>query len=278
MAFSKSLRLGASTWAYLQTCSLPDALDRLHVAGFDRFDVLTVPPHIWPFDLPADKRGALRRALSQKGLTVESLNLPSTDQNLCSATIEMRDYSVGQWHAVMDLCEDLGVPSVVMVPGRRPSFVPPPDRLCDGWLRAALDKLVPHAERAGVTIMLENHHLSPMPSVKRMAGFLAEYGSPSLGIAYDVANGEFVGEGQADAIRAAGPWLRQVHLSDASAIKWDHAPVGRASIDFGAVGRALLDAGFSGTSIVELVSDTPDEDMHAARAHLEPLGWEKAER
>ena len=266
MPRSQTLALGASTWTYLQTCSLPDALDRLHGAGFDRFDVLTVPP-----DLPANERATLRRSLARKGLTVESLNLPSTDQNLCSATAEMRDFSVGQLHAVLDLCGDLGVPSLVTVPGRRPSFVPPPDRLCEGWLRAALDRLVPHAERVGVTIMLENHH---MPSVERMAGFLAEYDSPSLGIAYDVANGTFLGEDQAEAIRAAGRWLRQVHLSDASATKWDHAPIGQAAVDFRAVGQALLETGFSGTSIVEIVSGTPDEDMRAARTRLAAVGWE----
>ena len=112
-----------------------------------------------------------------------------------------------------------------------------------------------------------------MASVRRITSFLDNYGSTSLGIAYDVANVEFVGEDQADAIRTAGRWLRQVHLSDASATKWDRAPIGGASVDFGAVGRALLDGGFPGTSIVELISDSPDEDMRDARARLELLGW-----
>lgn len=246
---------------------------RLGAAGLRRFDVLTAPPHLWPYDLPHAGRRDLRRWLEAEDFAVESLNLPSTDQNLCSATEQMRAYSVGQWRAVFELCSDLGVGSVVMVPGRRPNFVPAPADQCDAWLRAALEQLVPAAERAGVRIMLENHHQSPMPTVRQIASFLDTFGSGRLGIAYDVANGEFVGEGQADAIRTAGRWLGQVHLSDASRTRWDHAPVGRASVDFAAVRRALTDAGFNGTGVIEVISDTPDRDMADARAQLRQHGF-----
>lgn len=121
-----TLRLGASTWTYLQTCGLQPAMQRLRQAGYERFDVLTIPPHLWPHDLDAAGRSALRRWVANEGLTIESLNLPSTDQNLCSVTAEMRDFSVNQWLAVIDLCEALGVTAAVMVPGRRPNFVPAP--------------------------------------------------------------------------------------------------------------------------------------------------------
>lgn len=246
---------------------------RLGTVGVSRFDVLTVPPHLWPYDLPHVGRRDLRQWLEAEGFAIESLNLPSTDQNLCSATEQMRAYSIGQWRAVFDLCSDLGVGSVVIVPGRRPNFVPAPVAQYDAWLRAALEQLVPAAERAGIRIMLENHHQSPMPTVRGMASFLDAFGSDRLGIAYDVANGEFVGEDQADAIRTAGRWLAQVHLSDASRTRWDHAPIGRASIDFAAVCEALVAVGFRGTSIVELISDTPDQDMADARARLEQHGF-----
>ena len=267
------LRLGASTWTYLQNRDLKTALQLLRRTGYQRFDVLTIPPHLWPSDMDMSSRTALRHWCIDEDVVIESLNLPSTDQNLCSVTPEMRDFSVTQWAAVLGLCEALGVPAAVMVPGRRPNFVPAPAAQADGWLRAALDRLLPLAERAGVTIMLENHHQSPMPTVARMAAFLDGVGSPQLGIAYDVANGAFVGEDQEDAIRTAGRWLRQVHLSDASRERWDHAPPGRASVDFAAVGRALANTGFAGTSIVELISENPDTDMADARRFLGTHGW-----
>lgn len=106
-----------------------------------------------------------------------------------------------------------------------------------------------------------------------MVKFLDRFGSSSLGIAYDVANGEFVGEDQVDAIRTAAPWLLQVHLSDASRTRWDHAPIGRASIDFAAIGQALQDEGFQGTSVVEPISDEAGDDMVSARIRLAAYGW-----
>ena len=266
-----ALRLGASTWTYLQSCDLRAALTRLRRMAYQHFDVLTIPPHLWPSMMDPAARRDLRHWLAEEDVIIDSLNLPSTDQNLCSVTPEMRDFSVAQWIAVLDLCEALGVASAVMVPGRRPNFVPAPTAQTDGWLRAALDRLLPHAERTGVVLMLENHHQSPMPSVAQMAGFLDNLGSNQLGIAYDVANGEFVGEDQAAAIHRAGRWLRQVHLSDASRERWDHAPPGRKSIDFAAVAHAL--AGFMGASIVELIAEEADTAMADARSFLGAHGW-----
>lgn len=269
----ETLSLGASTWTYLQTCGLETALQRLKSAGYSRFDVLTIPPHLWPYDIDKTQRRALRNLLAGEGLSFDSLNLPSTDQNLCSVTLQMREYSVQQFLDMIDLCEEVCVPMIVVVPGRRANFVPPPLEAAHGWLKAGLETLVPHAERAGVRLILENHHMSPMPTVQQMVTFLDEFGSDQLGIAYDVANGEFVGEDQTQAIRTAGRWLRQVHISDASRSKWDHAPIGRSAVDFAAVAQALREIGFSGTSIVELISETPDADMADARQELHRHGW-----
>lgn len=268
-----ALRLGASTWTYLQTCDLHTAMLRLRAAGLSRFDVLTIPPHLWPYDLDVAGRRRLRAFFHAEGLSVESLNLPSTDQNLCSITPQMRAYSIGQFEDLIELCAELGALMLVVVPGRRANFVPPAVEHAKGWLHQALDLLVPRADRAGVTLALENHHMSPLLTVAQMAGFLDRFGSGRLGIAYDVANGEFVGEDQALAIRTAGRWLRQVHLSDASRTRWDHAPIGQGAIDFAVIGSALAEMGYTGTSIIELISTKPDEHMRDAVTQLGTHGW-----
>ena len=139
MTASTPPRLGASTWTYLQACDVRSAMRRLGAVGLRRFDVLTVPPHLWPYDLPHARRRDLRQWLEAEDFVIESLNLPSTDQNLCSATEQMRAYSIDQWRAVFDLCSDLGVGGVVMVPGRRPNFLPAPAGQYDAWLRAVRD-------------------------------------------------------------------------------------------------------------------------------------------
>lgn len=131
----------------------------------------------------------------------------------------------------------------------------------------------PHAEPAGVGLILENHDMSPMPIVRQMVDFLDTFRSNQLGIAYDVGNGEFVGEIQADAIQTAGQWLRWMHLSDASRTKRDHAPTGQSAIDFSMVGRALRQVSFAGTSIVELISNTPDTDRYGTHTKCISSTW-----
>ena len=106
-----------------------------------------------------------------------------------------------------------------------------------------------------------------------MAAFLERFASPHLGIAYDVANGVFAGDVQADAIATCGGFLGQVHLSDATSERWDHGAIGSGSIDFIAVAALLREHGFTGTSIVEVVSQQPDQDMRQGWASLRAMGW-----
>jgi deoxyribonuclease-4 len=234
--------------------------------GFKRMDLLTHPPHLWPYDADKSVRIALRQLLRAEGMAVDSLNLPSTDHNLCSVTQEMRDYTVLTLAAMIDLCGDLGAPYLVVVPGRQLGFSPPSRAESEAWLCDGLERLIPKAERHGVRILLENHHLSPLPLTADLVVLLERIGSRRLGIAYDIANGIFSGEELAGAIRNAAPWLGQVHLSDANATRWDQAPLGAGTVDFTTLPALLLRAGFGGTSIVEIVSAQPDQDLPAGRA------------
>jgi hypothetical protein len=72
-----NLALGASTWTYLQACDLQAAVRRLQTLGYRRFDVLTIPPHLWPYDIDVAQRHALRDLLVTLGVSFDSLNLPS---------------------------------------------------------------------------------------------------------------------------------------------------------------------------------------------------------
>jgi L-ribulose-5-phosphate 3-epimerase len=53
-------------------------------------------------------------------------------------------------------------------------------------------------------------------SAEAMAAFVEAFGPARLLVAYDIANAEFIGEEQAEAIRRLQPMLAQVHLSDAT--------------------------------------------------------------
>lgn len=266
-------RLGASTWAYVDQAPLDQTLTRLARLGYRHVDILARPPHLWPSDLDAGQRKAIRQHLSGEGLTLEALVPPATDHNLCSPTREMRDFSVGIMKNVMDLCADLGGAMMTTIPGRGPSFKPFSAQDYWDWTIEGIGKLLPHAERTGIRIAMENHHITPFPTMASLVKILDYFQHPSLCIAYDVANAEFVGEDHAEAVRIGQNWLYQVHLSDCTRSRWDHGAIGTGDIDFAAFSRALTDTGFAGTSVVEIVSDTPDTDFADAVPRLVAMGW-----
>lgn len=270
---SSAGRLGASTWSYIDQASLGDALSRLAAMGYERVDILARAPHLWPSDLSGTERAALRRHLEQEGLALEALVPPATDHNLCSPVREVRDFSVELMKSVMELCSELGGTMMTTIPGRGPSFKPFSHAEYWDWTIEGIGRLLPHAERLGIKIALENHHITPFPTMTSLLEILDHFEHPSLCLAYDVANAEFVGDDHVEAIRSGKMWLNQVHVSDSSRSKWDHAAIGRGEIDFAAIADVLAEIGFAGTSIVEIVTDTPDADFADARTKLGQLGW-----
>ena len=56
------------------------------------------------------------------------------------------------------------------------------------------------------------------------------------------------------ALRRLAPRLGQVHLSDASAKRWAHEPVGLGTVDFATIFRTLDEIAFDGACILEVVT------------------------
>jgi L-ribulose-5-phosphate 3-epimerase len=100
-------KLGACTWAYVWRASIEDSLRSLNSLGYEAMDVLTIPPHPFSSEMdPADRRrlAALTRHI---GVTIETLNIPSTDVNLCSVNRDMRKFTVDQICQTLELANDL---------------------------------------------------------------------------------------------------------------------------------------------------------------------------
>jgi L-ribulose-5-phosphate 3-epimerase len=266
-------RLGACTWAYVWRTGIEECLGALAARGYRTMDVLTIPPHPFPSYLGDAGRSSLAALLRREGLVIETLNIPSTDVNLCSVNRDMRIYTVDQIRRTLELASDLAVPMVTTVPGRRLNFNAPAMDMTIGWLTGCLEELLPAAEALGVDILLELHPQSCLPDTRSLTTFLDRLGSGKLGIALDVANAAFVGDDPAQAIHLAAPWLRQVHLSDTPRGKWHHDVVGTGDMDFAAIFSAMTQIGYRGTSIVEITCDDPDGGFSLSRTRLEAFGW-----
>lgn len=252
-----NIRIGGNTFSYMWTTGAEQALATLSDLGLNDFDVLVTPGHLWPWDLDASARQQLRERLQSGGIRLESLNPPALDYNLGSLVDNVRTAAVNLYEETLRLAADLGATGIVVVPGRVSSLLPPPKAETSKRLVDTIGSLSRTAESLGLKIHLETHPLTSRPTARSVLELIEEIGSQSLGVAYDLSNAEFIGEDQASAIRALGPHLTQIHISDGTRQSWLHAAVGEGTVNFVDAFAAARDVGFSGVAILELISPTP---------------------
>jgi sugar phosphate isomerase/epimerase len=256
-------RLGGSTFSFMWQEPALAAMRRMRPIGLSEFDIIAAPGHLWPEELGSAARVELRRALEADGIRIESLNLPAIDLNLTSCVKDVRDYAVDRYTAVIRLGAELGGSGVVVVPGRISALLPPHPEDTWRWLLDSTDRLLRRAEEAGQVLHVESHPQTSIPSAESISRFLAQFETPRLMVAYDVANAEFIGENQVAAIRRLAPRIGQVHLSDSTRTTWRHDRAGLGSVDFPAIVAALDEVGYNGLRVIEVISPNPIADIEA---------------
>ena len=266
------MRVGANTMSFMWKTSAREALETLAREGYRTFEVMAQRPHFDPFMDRAEAL-AFARFLREAGLTVETVNLPSLDQNLASAAPEMREYSVRLFERLVAIAETIGAAAVIVVTGRVNPLIAPARPDLEGWFAEAFERVLRAAERAGVHLLLENIPMGVYPRADQLFAFAERLGSPQVGVCYDIANAHFIGEDTAAGLRQVAPRLGIVHLSDTGRQAWRHDPVGQGSCDFAGFGATLREIGYSRTSMLEIVSEQPIPDIVGSHRKIVQWGW-----
>src|SRR5215207_6030548 len=114
------------------------------------------PGNLWQPDTNTEQRAALQRLIAQRDLRVVTLNMPNIDMNIAGASVEMRRYTLDLLRQIIELAGDLGVPGVMIGPGKANPLLPAPSERLEGHLFAALDELAPLAKKVGTALWVEN--------------------------------------------------------------------------------------------------------------------------
>jgi sugar phosphate isomerase/epimerase len=216
---------------------------------------------------------AFGRFLREAGLTVETINMPSLDQNLASASPEMRDYTVRLFERLIAMAGMIGARGVVVVTGRVNPLIAAPKRDSEAWFAEAFERVLRAAEKAGVHLMLENIPMGVYPRAEELIAFVNRLDHPLVEICYDIANAHFIGEDTAAGLRSVRSRLGIVHLSDTGRTAWRHDPVGQGSCDFAGFGATLREIGYAKTSMMEIIADPAVELIMASHRKLAQWGW-----
>ena len=140
---------------------------------------------------------------------------------------------------IVELAGDLGVPGVVIGPGKSNPLFPAPRERLEGFFFAALDELAPVARKVGTALWVENMPFAFIPDIEGLMQVLDRYGNDDIGIVYDVANGHFIKEDLGAALRRCRKRLKLVHLSDTNQQVYRHDPVGKGDVPFAQVPPVL---------------------------------------
>jgi L-ribulose-5-phosphate 3-epimerase len=264
---------GCNTYSYMRSHSAEACLARLADFGFQEFELMVHPGHLWPAELTAAQRSALRRMMQQRGLQLTALNMPNIDINVAGAAAEMRNYSLNLVSDTVRLAGELGARGVVIGPGKANPLFPAPAAELIGHFFAALDRLCPVAAASGTALWVENMPFAFLPAIGQLMDALKQYGNDAVRIVYDIANAHFIGEDFADGLKQCRARLALVHLSDTGRQIYRHDPVGLGTVPFAEVPRALHAAGYSARPMLEIVSRDPDRDIVASASKLALLDF-----
>lgn len=262
-----------NTYAYTLSHKAEECLARLSDAGFSEFEVMMYPGHLWPPDTSAATRHSLRRLIAARGWRIVTLNMPNIDMNVAAASAEMRRYTLDLLEGIVLLAGELEAEGVVIGPGKANPLFPAPRERLAGHFFAALDRLRPIAQRAGTRLWVENMPFAFLPGVGELIDTLDRYGADDIGIVYDVANGHFIGEDPASALRACRSRLQLVHLSDTDRKTYTHSPVGAGDVPFRIVPPVLAEIGHKRRPVLEIISADPDRDIPASADRLVQAGF-----
>lgn len=265
---------GMNTYSYTMSHGVEGCVAHLAAQGYETFELMMYPGHLWPPEMDAAARRALARRLRAMGVRVVTLNMPNIDLNVAGAAREMRAYTLEMLRGVVELAGDLGVPGVVVGPGKsNPLYPAPRDRLI-GYFHAALDELVPLARKVGTGIWVENMPFAFLPDAKGLMEVLDDYGAEDVGVVYDVANAVFIREELREGLRIVQPRLKLVHLSDTGHAAYRHDPVGQGVVPWASVPGLLAEIGYTEKPVLEIISaGDADADIRASEARLAGLGW-----
>ena len=259
---------GCNTYSYMLSQSAETCLARLVEFGFEEFEFMIHPGHLWPADLPANKRRALRNTLEQGGSRLTALNMPNIDINVASTTPEMRAYSLNLLSETVRLAGELGACGVVIGPGKANPLFPADAETLTGHFFAALDRLGPVAAVSGTSLWVENMPFAFLPAIGGLMDALERYGNDTVRIVYDVANAYFIAEDFAGGLKRCQNRLALVHLSDTGRQVYRHDAVGLGTVPFADVPRALAAVGYRARPMLEIISRDPDRDILASAEKL----------
>lgn len=231
---------------------LRQALPLLHDDTTTAIELFCEAPHL---DITGDVTEPLHwlRAYARDHGITYTLHAPCFDLNPAAANAGARAEVLRQYRAAITIAQELEASQVVVHSGQRSD-----PRLSSGaaraWTRGLLETLLPHAERAGVRLALENTGygaVSIITAPHELLELVADLPPDHLGLTLDIGHIALQQIDLAMAIAAWMPRLCNVHLHDNHGSGDDHLPPGQGRLPLTTALALLEQHGYTGDLVLE---------------------------
>jgi len=266
---------GVNSYSYTFDYTADRFLSELAGRGFRTFELMIYPGHLWPKTMTSNERSALRNRIESLGVRVVSLNMPNLDVNITAASDDVRNLSLEHVERIIALAGEIGVPGVVVGPGKANGLFPMRRAELLGHFHRSFERLVFAAKKAGTKIYAENMPFAFLPGISDLMKEIERYDASTVQVVYDVANGHFIKEDIAAALRVAAPRLALVHLSDTARSVYRHDPVGLGDVPFHVVPPVLSEIGHHEAPVLEVISTDADATIDDSVRRLLAVGFKQ---
>jgi fructoselysine 3-epimerase len=273
------MKLSFNTWIYssfpvwVPAYTLEETIKRIAGIGYDGIEIGAAAPHAYPSHLNKDRRKAIKRILDDNGIAVSSM-LPAPGGgpgfNVASPLEEERREAVAQYKQVIELCSDLGGPTVMYIAGWQ---IYGTSRIqAWEWSRQALTEIAKTAADFGTVLVVE-----PTPTDSNLVEscddaieMMEQVGAKNVGLMFDTQHAYYRNEVPTDYVYRMGKNLRHIHLSE-----FGRLPPGAGRGDFVGLVSALREIGYEGYLTMEIGFNRrdvePDLVARQAYEYLKPL-------
>jgi len=269
------MKLSQSTFVYFNY-PLKEAVTRIVEAGYQGIEVWGGRPHAYRNDLTEAELKDIRSLIEDKGVEVSAF-IPAQFRyptSLVNPKEKIRKDSINYIKESFNTAIALGTHKVTACPGHTLYG----QSLEDAWqlLKESLEALLEHAQKYGITLLLEPAHRMESDlviTVDDALRIIKEIKNNRIGIVLDTGHAVVNKESLKDCVRKLNKskFIFHVHIDDNNGLMDEHLIPGQGRINFIPFLRELKKVNYQGFLTVELgfqyIMD-PDSAVYESRDFL----------
>ncbi|PFJ16908.1 xylose isomerase [Bacillus cereus] len=233
-------------------------IDLLAEIGYEGIEILLDIPHAFPPEMTNEKIVMIKDRLKQRNMTISNLNafmLYGIKDNWHPSFVEVdeteRRQRIEHTHNCIDLAQKLGVKTLSTEPGG--PLINVEREWANKVFISAMEELADHAEKSGVTILVEPEPDLLIETSDQFIEFKKAVPSRAIALNFDIGHFFCVGEDPVALVYKLLPYTQHYHLEDIAADRvHEHLIPGHGAIPILEVLQSIKKMGYDGFITIEL--------------------------